>query len=169
MTAAVLALVIAYLLLATLLLSLNLCSAWRWGVKASAILVTGSFFVLTFLAIQAMLGWPTEAEPPARFQLHAALVQEPERRTGLQGGIYLWLSPRGGDGAPAGLPRAHALPYSRALHEAVARAKARLEEGVAVEGETRRAGRDEQGFGHNGVRIDLFDAPVAALPPKRAG
>ena len=116
-----------------------------------------------------MLGWPSEAEPPARFELHAALVQEPERRAGRQGGIYLWLSPKDGDGVAAGLPRAHALPYSRALHEAVARAKARLEEGVAVEGETRRAGRDEQGFSRNGMRIDLFDAPVAALPPKTAG
>jgi hypothetical protein len=169
MTAAVLGLAIAYLLLAILLLSLNLRSSWRWHVKAAAILVTSAFFVLTFLVIQAMLGWPTEAEPPARFQLHAALVQEPERRAGRQGEIYLWLSPKGAAGAPAGLPRAHALPYSRALHEAVARAQARLEKGVAVEGETRRTGRDEQGFGRNGIRIDLFDAPVAALPPKTAG
>jgi hypothetical protein len=168
-TAAVLGLVIAYLLLAVLLLSLNLRSAWRWRIKAVAILATSVFFVLTFVTIQAMLGWPTESEPPSSFQLHAALVQEPERRVGRQGRIYLWLSPKHAEGAPAGPPRAYALPYSRALHQAVARAQARLEEGVPIEGETRRAGHDEQRFGHNSLQIDLFDAPVAALPPKTAG
>jgi hypothetical protein len=168
-TAAVLGLVIAYLLLAILLLSLNLRSAWRWHIKAVAILVTSLFFVLTFVTIQAMLGWPTESEPPSSFRLHAALVQEPQHRAGRQGRIYLWLSPNHAEGAPAGPPRAYALPYSRALHQAVARAQARLEEGLAVEGETSRGGRNEQRFGRNSLQIDLFDAPVAALPPKTAG
>jgi hypothetical protein len=165
---AALGLVIAYGLLAVLLLSLNLRSAWRWPVKAAAILITSLFFVLAFCSIQAMLGWPTGSEPPAGFQLHAALVQEPARRTGDPGGIYLWLSPKKDDGSLSGPPRAYALPYSRALHEAVARAQARLEEGIAVEGEARGA-RDERRYGQNGLQIDLFDAPVAALPPKTAG
>lgn len=166
---ALLGLAAGYILLGILLLSLNLRSAWRWKVKAAAILITGAFFILTFVALQAMLGWPTEAEPPAHFQLHAALVHEPERRARNQGRIYLWLSPKSEDGATDGPPRAYALPYSRALHEMVARARARLEEGMRVNGTTRREGRDDGRFRHHSFRIDLFDAPVADLPPKPAG
>lgn len=167
MTAAVLGLVAAYVLLGILLLSLNLRSAWRWKVKAAAILVTGGFFVLTFVAVQAMLGRPTETEPPARFQLHAALVHEPDRGATDAGRIYLWLSPKSEEGVVDGAPRAYALPYSRSLHEAVARAQARLEEGARVDGETK--GRDDGRFNHRSPQIDLFDAPMADLPAKPVG
>jgi hypothetical protein len=122
MTSAVIGLVASYVVLAILLLSLNLKSAWRWPVKAAAIGITAGFFVVVFVALQAMLGWPTETPPPARFQLHAALIEEPDRKGRSPGAIYLWLSPRHADGAIAGPPRAYALPYSRALHEATARA-----------------------------------------------
>jgi hypothetical protein len=110
MTAAVVGLVAAYVALATLLLSLNLRSAWRWQVKAAAIGITAAFFVVVFVALQAMLGWPAEALPPARFELHAALVEEPDRKGRGSGAIYLWLSPRHADGAIAGPPRAYACP-----------------------------------------------------------
>jgi hypothetical protein len=120
-TGAVLGLVASYAVLGVLLLSLNLRSAWHWVIKATAIVLTCGFFVAAFLAIEALLGWPTEAPPPAHFQLHAALVLEPDRgRAG--GAIYLWLSPRAADGDVAGAPRTHALPYSRALHEQTERA-----------------------------------------------
>ena len=130
MTAAVLALVASYVVLAVLLLSLNLRSSWRWPVKAAAIAVTASFFVIAFLAVQALLGWPTEAAPPARFQLHAALIREPARHGQDAGAIYLWLSPLDAEGSLAGPPRAHALPYSRELHERLARAEAQRAVGI---------------------------------------
>jgi hypothetical protein len=79
MTGAVLGLVASYAVLARLLLSLNLRSAWHWTIKAVAIALTAGFFVVAFVAIEALLGWPTEARPPAQFQLHAALVLEPNR------------------------------------------------------------------------------------------
>ena len=115
MNSAVVGLVVSYVVLATLLLSLNLRSAWRWSIKATAIAITTGFFAITFIALQAMLGWPTEGSPPSRFQLHAALVHEPDRKGEHPGAIYLWVSPRQEDGAVAGPPRAYTLPYSRAL------------------------------------------------------
>jgi hypothetical protein len=72
-------LVASYAVFALLLLSLNLKSAWHWRGKAAAIALTAGFFVVGFVALEALLGWPTEAPPPARFQLHAALVLEPDR------------------------------------------------------------------------------------------
>ena len=162
MTGAVLGLVASYAVLAVLLLSLNLRSAWGWTVKAAAIALTGGFFVVAFFAIEALLGWPTEAAPPAQFQLHAALVLEPNRGAGSAGAIYLWVSPRDADGEITGLPRAHALPYSRALHEQTARAQARLQEGRPVEGTAEAAPR----LGHHSVQVQLFEAPSPILPPK---
>jgi hypothetical protein len=162
MTAGVVALIASYVVLALLLLSLNLKSAWRWQVKASAICVTAGFFVITFLAVQVMMGSPTEAVLPARFQLHAALIDEPDRR-GRGGAIYLWLSPRNPDGEVAGPPRAYALPYSRALHEATMRAQAGLQAGRPIDGRAKRPARPT-GLAAPAAPIELFEP--ASSPPK---
>jgi hypothetical protein len=164
MTGAVVGLVASYVALATLLLSLNLKSAWRWPVKAAAIGVMAAFFVVAFVALQAMLGWPTEALLPARFELHAALIEEPDRKGRSAGAIYLWLSPRPGDGASAGPPRAYALPYSRALHEATERAQAGLQDGKPIDGESRPG--DQNGVTTPSVTVELFERLPPPLPPK---
>jgi hypothetical protein len=161
-TGAVLGLVASYAALAVLLLSLNLRSAWHWTIKAVAIALTAGFFVVAFVAIEELLGWPTEARPPAQFQLHAALVLEPNRGAGSAGAIYLWLSPRNAEGSVTGPPRAHALPYSRALHEQTARAQARLQDGRPVEGTAESA----PPLGQDSLQVRLFDAPSPVLPPK---
>ena len=164
MTGAVVGLVASYVVLATLLLSLNLKSAWRWPVKAAAIGITAAFFIVAFVALQAMLGWPTEALPPARFQLHAALIEEPDRKGRSPGAIYLWLSPRPADGEIAGLPRAYALPYSRALHEATAHAQAGLQDGRPIDGKSRPGNRN--GVATPSVTVELFERRPPPLPPK---
>ena len=165
MTGAVLGLVASYAVLALLLLSLNLRSAWHWSIKAVAIALTAGFFVVAFIAIEALLGWPTEAPPPAQFQLHAALVLEPNRGHGSAGAIYLWVSPQDPEGKITGPPRAHALPYSRELHQQTARAQARLQDGRPVEG----AAEPAPPLGQNSVQVRLYDAPSPILPPKTAG
>jgi hypothetical protein len=165
MTAAVLGLAAGYLVLAVLLLSLNLRSAWRWPVKAWAIALTVGYLIAGFVALQATLGWPTKAAPPARFQLYAALVREPNRAIRSNGAIYLWLSPRSADGEPNGAPRAYALPYSRALHEQIARAQGRLRAGRPVVGTAgRRAG--QPGLDTRSLQVKLYEAPPVQLPPK---
>jgi hypothetical protein len=165
MTAGIVGLGASYVALATLLLSLNLRSAWRWQVKAAAIGITAGFFVVVFMALQSMLGWPTEALPPARFQLHAALIDEPDRKGRSPGAIYLWLSPRDADGAIAGPPRAYALPYSRALHEATARAQAGLFAGLPIDGKSGRSSRPD-GLATPSAAIELFERPPLPLLPK---
>jgi hypothetical protein len=165
MTAAVIGLAACYLVLAVLLLSLNLKSAWRWPVKAWAIAVTLAFLIAGFATLQGMLGWPTETVPPARFQLYAALVQEPDRANRSDGAIYLWLSPAAEGGEPSRPPRAYALPYSRALHEQVARAQERLQQGRQVEG-TAGPRPDQYRLGTRSVQVELFEAPPVQLPAK---
>jgi hypothetical protein len=162
MTWAVLGLVASYAMLVVLLLSLNLRSPWHWVIKATAIALASGFFVVAFLAIEALLGWPTETPPPAQFQLHAALVLEPDRGARSAGAIYLWLSPRDAEGEVTGAPRAHALPYSRELHEQTERAQRRLQDGQSIEG-TARPGNQP---GNQSVQVQLFEGPRPILPPK---
>jgi hypothetical protein len=166
MTAAAIGLVASYVALAVLLLSLNLRSAWRWPVKAAAIGVTAGFFVIAFLAVLGLLGWPTDAAPPDRFELHAALVREPGRAGGSAGAIYLWLSARGKDGETTRSPRAYAIPYSRSLHEQTARAQGQLEAGRPVEGRTRKELGWSGRFTSRDTRIELFAPPPSSLPEK---
>jgi hypothetical protein len=166
MTVAAVGLVGSYVALAVLLLSLNLRSAWRWPVKAAAIGVTASFFVIAFLAVLGLLGWPTDAAPPGRFRLHAALVREPDRAGRSAGAIYLWLSPRNEDGEAPESPRAYAMPYSRKLHEQTARAQGRLEAGQGVEGRTQSQSGWSGRFTSHEARIELFAPPSPSLPPK---
>ncbi len=167
MTAAIAGVSASGLMLVVLLLSLNLRSDWRWPIKASAIALSVAVLVLGFRSVEAMLGWPTEATPPPRFQLHAAIIDEPDRLTSSQGAIYLWLSPRDDDGRPSGPPRAFALPYSRELHEQAVRAQARLQDGAAVEGVAGRP-RDDSRPGGRSLQVELFEAPPVQLPPKTA-
>lgn len=165
MTGAIIVLTASYLVVLILLLSLNLKSAWRWPVKAWAILVAAAFLIAAFIALEAMLGWPTEASPPDRFQLHAAVIEEPDRANRSRGAIFLWLSPRNAEGRPVGPPRAYALPYSRALHEQAVRMQGRLQQGQRVDGRAVRP-PDESGFGSRTVQVELFEAPPPSLPPK---
>lgn len=164
MTAGVVGLVAAYVALAVLLLSLNLRARWRWPIKAAAILVTAGFFVGSFLAVQAMLGRPTEQAPSASFRLHAAVIEEPDPRQGEPGAIYIWLSEADGAGGYGRPPRAHALPYTRELHEAVTKARQRLEEGREVRG--RRRGDAQTEGGHRKPDFELYTVEGHGLPPK---
>jgi hypothetical protein len=152
--------------LAVLLLSLNLRSAWRWPVKAAASGVTAGFFVIAFLAVLGLVGWPTDAAPPGRFRLHAALVHEPDRAGRSAGAIYLWLSPSDQGGETLEPPRAYAMPYSRRLHEQTARALGRLEAGQAVEGRTRQGSGWGRRFTSQDAWIELFAPPPPSLPHK---
>ena len=58
MTATLLAISAAYVVIGVLLLSMGLTSRFAWWVKAAAIVVTSLFFVEVFFATKGLLGWP---------------------------------------------------------------------------------------------------------------
>jgi hypothetical protein len=120
--------------LAVLLLSLNLFSLWRWWIKASAIVISGLFFVGSYLAIISILGWPTQARVPDRFYLVATRTIEPNQATGDTGSIYLWLETLSDGNVPSGVPVSYQLGYSNELADVVDQAQARLNQGEHVQG-----------------------------------
>ena len=134
MSAGILGLVAAYILIAMLLLSLNLTSLWRWWVKAAAIVMTTVFFAITYQAIHGLLGWPTMQSMPAQFSLIWAVVNEPNRLTQAPGSIYLWADAMDANNVPSGRPRSYELPYTEALARKVAAAQEKREQGHEVMG-----------------------------------
>ena len=63
MNAVVLAISIAYVVMAVLLLSMGLTSRFAWWVKGVVIVVTSVFFVESFFATKGLLGWPGSGRP----------------------------------------------------------------------------------------------------------
>src|ERR1043165_5948380 len=111
----ILAIVVAYVAMAVLLLSLNIFSLWRWWVKASAIVISGFFFVGSYFAVTALLAWPTGANVPERFSLVATRTVEPNKTNGDSGAIYLWVEELNDKNVPSGLPISYRLGYSDEL------------------------------------------------------
>jgi hypothetical protein len=174
---------LSYVVVAVLLLSLNLASRWHWGVKAAAIAVTSVFFGVSYASIAGLIGWPSEARVPERFQLDWGTVVEPDKLNGSPGSIYLWVEALDENNVAAG----------RDLADRIGHAKERIEQGkdqagtardldvpeVPPDQDRRLAGtpprQDEPGspgdptaFIQHPPAIEFEDMPPPALPPKRA-
>ena len=134
MAATILGLISAYVVVAVLLLSLNLTSRWKWWVKAVAIVVTGIFFIQAYLQTYALLGWPTDTDLPRHFQVLWAKVEEPNKFTGGEGAIFLWVDELDEFNLPIGVPRAHKLPYTPGLADEVVKITGRIRAGMDVAG-----------------------------------
>jgi len=113
MTATVLAIAAAYVVLGVLLLTMGLSSRFAWWVKAAAIIITSVFFVEAFFAIKGLLGWPRGGPLPARFQLLWVRVVEPDLKASNPGAIYLWLEAVDENNIPDGV-RARTASLTRA-------------------------------------------------------
>lgn len=134
MTVSVVGLVLAYVVVAMLLLSLNLTSLWRWWVKAAAIVLTTVFFGVTYAAINDLMGWPTARKLPSRFNLVSSVITEPDRRTNSAGHIYLWATTLDENNVPSGTPRSYQIAYTNALAKKVAGAQEKRDRGQEVMG-----------------------------------
>ena len=164
-------LVAAYILIALLLLSINLYSNWSWKVKACSIVVTTLLYVVTYLSFPPLLGWPTGAPLPERFRLIGADIVQPDKSTGAEGMIYLWLKDMD-DLSGRTQPRAYKLTYSAGLHEIVIAAKSKLNKGMQQLGEFKLPADanirevDTRRGGQKSVQIEFFDLPDPLFPEK---
>lgn len=140
----ILATVAAYVLIALLLISLNLTSRWRWWIKGGAIVITGLFFLASYLAIASLLGWPTQARMPLRFELVATRVVEPNPFAGDPGAVFLWIEQIDENNVPNGRPRSYKLVYTEPLADRVNEAQDLIDAGEDVQGTIReeQAGED---------------------------
>lgn len=165
-------LITAYILVAVLLLSINLYSNWSWRIKAFSVVITSVFYIIVYVSYPPILGWPTKESTPERFRLIGAHVQQPDKITGDEGAVYLWLSTLD-DLTSEQPPRSYELPYSDELHEMVIHAKAKLEKGTAQLGETENLddpnAKPVEGATRTtqiSTKVQFYDMPDPLFPDK---
>ena len=127
---------------------LFLIAAILWfviGSKGSKILKAFFIFASIYLcaslgfSLQTFKGWPSNSFPAGEFQLHWAIVEEPNKKTGDPGSIYMWVSKTNEEERKGIIrffinfgmgetnePRAFKISYSRDLHTQIAEAQKRI-------------------------------------------
>lgn len=157
----VLAIPLAFILLAVLLCWHLIASRGRWGVKLFLIATVPSFGLAVWASIASYRGYPTTEDPPEKAQLLWAEVREGNQRSQNPGRIFLWLVPLvDAPGRPLpfdyahedGEPRAYRVPYTRQMHELVEQTRSALADGrpVILTRKKGEAGQEGDARGGNG-------------------
>jgi hypothetical protein len=149
----ILGLATAYAALGVLLLVACLFTRLPWPVKAGAIVVTSAFYLVSFFATHALLGWSTDDPLPPNFKLLGARIVEPHSVEGDPGSIYLWVEAYDDDNFPSGVPRAYRLPYSAKLADKTEAAVKASADGHPQGGRTANLGAGEGGSGSTETTI----------------
>lgn len=165
-------LVAAYVLIALLLVIVSLYARFNWQIKALIVVLVSTFYIVTYCSFPPLMGWPTDAKLPERFNLVAMSVEEPNKTSGDPGHIYLWLTNLE-KGPGRDQPRAYSVPFSASLHAKVVDAGTKMRKGLPqlgelVEEDLGPNGRpsDESRGGQQSVDIDFFDLPDPLFPEK---
>jgi hypothetical protein len=134
MNSVVLAISVAYVVMAVLLLCMGLTSRFAWWLKGVVIVVTSFFFIESFFATKSLLGWPGTGQLPHRFQLLWTRVVEPDPKISDPGAIYLWVEELDENNVPSGTPRSFKLRYTVPLADRSNKAKDEIMSGNPQEG-----------------------------------
>src|SRR3984957_3598437 len=134
MNAVVLAISIAYVVMAVVLLCMGLTSRFAWWIKGVVIVITSAFFIESFFATKGLLGWPGTGTLPHRFQLLWTRVVEPDPKISDPGAIYLWVEELDENNVPSGTPRSFRLRYSVPMADRSNKAKDEIMAGNPQEG-----------------------------------
>lgn len=170
-TFSIINIITSYIIIALLLTSVVFYSALSIKIKAVSGIITVVFLFVSFMSFSPLLGWATEDEPPLRFRLISAYVEQPDKLSGDEGSIYIWVT-KLEDLTSVQVPRSHKLPYTEAFHEKVINANAKLDKGIAQLGEFKKQpnfamiSRDETKSGLISDQIQFYDLPDPLFPDK---
>lgn len=158
MNSVVLAVSVAYVVMAVVLLCMGLTSRFTWWIKAGVIVVTSAFFVESFYATKSLLGWPGTGQLPHRFQLLWTRVVEPDPKISDPGAIYLWVEELDDNNVPSGLPRSFKLKYTPPLADQSNKAKDEIMAGNPQEG-TAEEMEDADSTSTRDTKLDQMNGP----------
>ncbi len=111
-----------------------------------------------------LLGWPTHAGMPPRFNLNALHVVEPDKSGVEKGAIYLWVTRFATDTSGV-VPRAFVLPFTPELQLKVTAAGTRLRKNLPQLGEV-IAARSGDAHGRRARDFEFFDLPDPLFPER---
>lgn len=177
-----------YALTVLFLIVLMMDTSLRLWLKVTTILVGFIAVGSSYGLVTGLLGWPIAAPPPERFQLLATHVQDPDKTTGAEGVVYLWLAEINADNLEVSPPRSFITPFTDDSAEKATKAQEMINVGERVVGEVktepaaqgdqqaaeRSEQEDESGTVFSGILgpigepayIDFMSMPSVVLPPK---
>lgn len=164
MSAALSAFLAAYAMLGVLLLNVLLFTRFAWWIKLASVAMVACVVFATWRAMPELLGWPTHAGMPPRFNLNALHIDEPDKSGVDKGAIYLWVTRFATDTSGV-VPRAFVLPFSPELQLKVAAAGTRLRKNLPQLGEV-VAARASDAHGRRAFDLEFFDLPDPLFPER---
>jgi len=149
---------LAFMIMAALTLWVVIgCRGW-WWLKMIVVAASIFFSISLWQNLADLQGWPTMAEVPQKFEIKWVEVEEPNKKTGDPGGVYVWLKDINPEAEIEETfylrlhhkeleeePRIHKMPYSRSAHEQAQGIKEKIAQGQRV-----FAQKGEQGMGTGG-------------------
>ncbi len=127
-------LLFAYLLVASLLLLVCFRTNFSKKSKSLFVLVVTVFYFVTWEGLFDILGWPTYEELPDKFKISWVVIQEPNKISKKEGGLYLWVRNLDESNRPFGQPRAYSLFWNEENHRRAQEALHRIKEGEQLNG-----------------------------------
>ncbi len=117
----------------------------HWLMKLLFVPAVIWFSIAIGVSTSSMLGWPAKfADMPDKFELRWVMVKNPDKKSGYEGNIFLWVT----DNNPSddyGMfdlyrpdklqPRGFVLPYDPELHKEVGKALQKLRKGQRLMGD----------------------------------
>ena len=159
----------SFLLLVALILWLIILSKGKfWIIKSIVITAATIFSIIVLLSLKDFIGWPSKSKVPQEFQLHWAIIDEPNKIKNTEGAIYMWITKLDKENKNKGLPRAYKIKYTRKNHEEIMKGLIALGDGVQQKGKMVKVEEDidiEEDLS-NLQEIEIYELPKPLLPEK---
>jgi hypothetical protein len=153
---------LTFVILASLALWIIIGSKGWWILKACYVILVFCFTIFLWKSLDELQGWPTTDSIPNKFEIKWVTVEEPNKKTGSDGSIHVWLK----DIEPTknshswyitskhkninDEPRSHKLPYTKNGHEQAAKIQEKIGKGGKAYGQKKGKGMGEGGEGGDG-------------------
>lgn len=135
MTFVIIALASSFAVLIALLVIAVMASRLPIILRGLLTIMAITLMFVTYWGVSEIRGLPSDTALPAQFRMHWARILEPNKISGENGSIFLWVEALDEDNYPSGLPRAYQLPYTPELADAVEQALAAISDGEEVAGQ----------------------------------
>ena len=159
----------SFLVLVALILWLIILSKGKlWKIKSIIITLSTLFSIVVLLSLKDFIGWPSKSKLPQEFQLHWAIIDEPDKIKNTEGSIYMWITTLDRDNKSKGLPRAYKIDYTRKNHEEIMKGLISLGDGIQQKGEKVKVKEniDIEEDLSNLQEIVIYELPKPLLPEK---
>jgi len=120
LTSGILIILFIFIFIISLLLIISLKAKINWKLKFLLIALSTFVYVGVYQGMMSFAGWPSEQMLPEKFQIHWTYIREPNKFSGSEGAIYMWIEELDEYNVPFGIPRSFKLPYTPPLEEEIA-------------------------------------------------